>query len=560
MKSRSIRAFLLLAILCSACAPSVPTATPAPTATPRPTSTPTPVPPTPTPAPLRVWLDPAVPLAVRDPVSKALESIFSAPAASADQADLIVSLNGPLGLASWVYAVVVPFPTPVDQVSWEDLGRFWAGEPGALSPLSSDGLTPTLYVTPETLGTLFGLLGPSAAGSPVAVVTREELADRLWEGRPHSWAIVPFDELEPRLKVLAVDGVNVLDRKADLASYPLQLRFGAAGEGAEALVSAVLGAEQVLTNRDTTRMTELLMTGVTALTRNTAIKMEQNGVLYPGEKIRDILRHADITHTSNEVSFMSECPEPRKGTMTFCSSPDYLDLLKDVGVDIVELTGNHLNDYVGSYGWAPLRNTLALLRQENWPYFGGGENLEEAREPLLLTSNQNRISFAGCNWWGPDYAWAGAESPGAAPCYTAADMELMRQVVSETVHTADVSVFTFQYLEVDEYKPTAQQRVDFRAMIDAGADIVSGSQAHQPQAYEFYHGGLIHYGLGNLFFDQMQALGYRQEMADRHIIYDGRHISTEVLTFMLEDYCQPRPMTSDERNELLKTIFKASGW
>jgi poly-gamma-glutamate synthesis protein (capsule biosynthesis protein) len=246
--------------------------------------------------------------------------------------------------------------------------------------------------------------------------------------------------------------------------------------------------------------------------------------------------------------------------MTFCSSPDYLDLLKDVGVDIVELTGNHLNDYVGSYGWAPLRNTLALFRQENWPYFGGGENLEEARKPLLLTSNQNKISFSGCNWWGPDYAWAGAESPGAAPCSTAADMELMRQFVSETVQTADVSVFTFQYLEVDQYKPTAQQRADFRSMVDAGADIVSGSQAHQPQAYEFYHGGLIHYGLGNLFFDQMQALGYRQEMADRHIIYDGRHIATEVLTFMLEDYCQPRPMTSEERNELLKVIFKASGW
>jgi poly-gamma-glutamate capsule biosynthesis protein CapA/YwtB (metallophosphatase superfamily) len=32
--------------------------------------------------------------------------------------------------------------------------------------------------------------------------------------------------------------------------------------------------------------------------------------------------------------------------------------------------------------------------------------------------------------------------------------------------------------------------------------IVSGSQAHQPHGFEFYNGSLIHYGLGNLFFDQ----------------------------------------------------------
>ncbi|OQB26696.1 MAG: Capsule biosynthesis protein CapA [Chloroflexi bacterium ADurb.Bin180] len=560
MTHRALCSLLLVAMLCSGCTPSSPALTPAPTAIRGPAPTPTPVPPTPTPAPLRVWLDSSVPLAVRDPVSKALQDQATAPAASANAADLIISLDGPVSIASWVYAVVVPFPTLADEVAWDDVLRFWSGESGALSNLSSDGRTPTLYVTPETLGTLFGLLGPCAASSPLTVVSPEELVDRLWKARPRSWAIVPFDELEPRLKVLSVEGVDVLDKRADLAQYPLALRFGAVGKGAEELASAVLGSSQVLTNRDTSRMTELLMTGVTALTRNTAIKMEQNGVLYPGERIREILRRADITHISNEVSFMPECPQPRKGTMTFCSSPAYFDLLKDVGVDVVELTGNHLNDYVASYGWAPLHNTLTLLREEGWPYFGGGENLEDARRPLLLTSNQNRLGFAGCNWWGPDYAWAGTESPGAAPCATAADMELMRQVVSDTAQSVDVSVFTFQYLEIDEYQPTAQQRVDFRAMIDAGADIVSGSQAHQPQAYEFYHGGMIHYGLGNLFFDQMQALGYRQELADRHIIYAGRHISTEVLTFMLEDYCQPRPMTREERSVLLKTIFQASGW
>jgi poly-gamma-glutamate synthesis protein (capsule biosynthesis protein) len=124
----------------------------------------------------------------------------------------------------------------------------------------------------------------------------------------------------------------------------------------------------------------------------------------------------------------------------------------------------------------------------------------------------------------------------------------------------DILIFTFQYLETEEYAPTGQQRVDFRAMVDAGARIVSGSQAHQPQAIEFYKNGFIHYGLGNLFFDQMYSVAVRQQFADRHIIYRGRHISTELLTFMLEDYSQPRLMSATERRDLLKAVFKASGW
>ena len=71
---------------------------------------------------------------------------------------------------------------------------------------------------------------------------------------------------------------------------------------------------------------------------------------------------------------------------------------------------------------------------------------------------------------------------------------------------------------------------------------------------------MIHYGLGNLFFDQMHTLSYRQEFLDLHVFYGGRHISTELLTALLEDYAQPQPMEDDERAAFLEQIFAASGW
>lgn len=57
-----------------------------------------------------------------------------------------------------------------------------------------------------------------------------------------------------------------------------------------------------------------------------------------------------------------------------------------------------------------------------------------------------------------------------------------------------------------------------------------------------------------------QIIQTRWEIIQRHTFYDGRLISTELLTAMLEDYAQPRPMTSSERAVFLEELFTASGW
>jgi poly-gamma-glutamate capsule biosynthesis protein CapA/YwtB (metallophosphatase superfamily) len=102
---------------------------------------------------------------------------------------------------------------------------------------------------------------------------------------------------------------------------------------------------------------------------------------------------------------------------------------------------------------------------------------------------------------------------------------------------------------------------DFERVAQAGAVIVSGSQGHLPQAMAFHAGAFLHYGLGNLLFDQW-SLGapFDQAFIDRHIFYAGRHLSTELLTLRFEDFARSRPMTPEERRALLETVFSASGW
>ena len=536
----------------SSATPLPPTATPLP-----PTAPPTPLPPTATPKPLALWVDPATPAALRDMVVAALPGWVTA--AAPEQADLRVGPRSSRGLsgalAQWVYALVVPFPMMVEGVKWADVQRFWAGEAGALAEIPGDGKTsPTLFVTRETLAALSRAWGAPSSSAPISVTNPADLVETAWAARPRAWGIVPFDELAPKWRVLTLDGANVLDKALDMKSYPLTVIVGAEGRGVDKLAAALAPKGKPATNRDTEQMTTLVMTGVTALVRGTAAKMEQKGILYPAEKIGALLKAADITHISNEIPFTEECPppDPKQESLVFCSSPAYMELLRAVGTDVVELTGNHFQDY----GSQATLDTLEMYRKEGWPYYGGGANLEDARKPLVITNHGNQISFIGCNPVGPEYAWATKDRPGAAPC----DFEYMHGEVSRLKLLGVLPIVTWQYWEFYFYEATPQQQLDFRGMVDAGAAIVSGSQAHHPQAIEFYKDGFIHYGLGNLFFDQMRVLGTRQEVIDRHTIYKGRHISTELLTYMLEDYSQPRPMTVEERTELLKAVFKASGW
>ncbi|MHB9032044.1 MAG: CapA family protein [Anaerolineae bacterium] len=508
---------------------------------------------TPVPAPI-LWIDPALEPAITEPLLKAADILGIKQTAARYQAGVVVAPSTGITLATWVYALVAPFPTIPDEITYTQLRDYWSGSAKALSALTGDDMPPTLFVTKQTLAALKTLIGEPSDKTAIQVADAEKLVDLAWAARPHALAVVPFDALEPRWKVLRIDGLSLLDKEMDPAAWPLTLSIGIDGLQADKLLEAVLAAKAPQTNRDTSEMTVLMMSGVTALVRSIAYKMENMGILYPGELISATLASADLTHISNEIPFTDQCPYPNpvQEDLVFCSSPKYIDLLRSVGTDIVELTGNHFQDY----GDAATLQTVEMYKQEGWPYYGGGANLAEASRAITLTSNGNTFSFIGCNPVGPSYAWATKDHPGAAPC----NYDFMHAELKKMAATVDVPVATFQYDEIYMYEATAQQEIDFRGMADAGAKIVSGSQAHHPQAIEFYKGAFIHYGLGNLFFDQMQTLGTRQEFVDRHVIYKGRHISTELLTFMLEDYSQPRPMTPAERAELLNSVFEASGW
>ena len=464
------------------------------------------------------------------------------------QGDVAVStrtMQGGQELMERVYAVVDWYPSERTNIGSEDLLNLWQGKPTA------DGIT-TLLVGSDTRDAFNDLWGKPA--SNVQTVTDNTLVDKLWANH-NALAFMPFDQLVPKVKALHVDDLNILDRDAKLDSYPLVTRIYIAG--AETYVKGLVSAfrkKVPLTNRDPQRITKLIMTGVTAISRTSAFKIDESGdPALPARKVADVLSAADITHVSNEVPFTNSCT-PVLGTLQLCSKPSYIEALKLAGVDLISSTGNHMNDY----GIKAFLETLDLFDADGFKVFGGGRNIDEASRVLVIQDHGNKLAFLGMNSFGPASVWATKDRPGAQKY----DKDILHKELAQARKEADVVFLDMQADETYEYQPNATNIALFRDAIQNGADIVTGVQAHQPQAVEFTPNGkkMILYGLGNLFFDQMQSDNVRQGLVVRHTIYNGRVIQTELLPTLLENFVQPRWATPEESKEILGLVFDASGF
>jgi poly-gamma-glutamate synthesis protein (capsule biosynthesis protein) len=447
-------------------------------------------------------------------------------------------------LGEWIYVAATAFSSLEDEISAVQIQRLWQGSP-------MDDTWTNLYVLKEDIEILSLLFG-EASSTYVIPIKPEDALQTAWR-EPSALFILPFEEISPRWKILQFDGVSIFSRPFDSQSYPLSIYYIYSSSTPISLNKAT---ELPLTNFDPQKMTTVLMTGVTALTRATGAKMESEGMTYPASSIREVLLDADITHISNEVSFAEDCPpaDPHQVSVMFCSRPEYFDLLTSIEVDVVELSGNHLMDW----SVKAFSDSLTLYENAGMGIYAGGINQTAARQPYKISLNGNHLAFLGCNPAGPPNVWATEDNPGVANC----DGEWMLSAVEQLVREGYLPIVTMQHFETYAMQPNPAQKADFLKLSAHGAVIVSGSQAHLPQGMTFVGNHFVHYGLGNLFFDQMDipVVGTRREFLDRHIFYEGNYIQTELFTTLLEDYARPRLMTDEERDLFLTDIFTASGW
>lgn len=474
--------------------------------------------------------------------------VLAAPAASAG-ATVVLDWNETGGEVAYrqFFAAATRFDTIDLAIRMRAVEQAWAGRGRDFHVVA---------ILEDTLPALTQILGEPGP-TLTSYASMEELIEAVWSDT-RILALVPFDQLDPRLAVYTVDGQTPVENAAKFnpTAYPLAATVYV-HPGPAATSQSVAEAIDLLprSNRDSSRLTVVAMTGVTAMVRLTAEQMDLQGADWPAQVVGPELAAADITAISNEVPFVPGCEtNTDRDNLVFCSKPEYMATLEASGVDIVGLTGNHQNDY----GLEDALTSLEIYAEAGLPVYGGGVDRESAFAPLYIEHNGNRIAFLGANSYGPPSAWATDSSPGSAPF----DLNIMSATIRaiKEQHDADLVFAELQYQESYDVQPLLDQALDFSALIRAGADIVTGVQSHVPQGLEFLDGKLILYGLGNLYFDQMWDEATREGLIVKHTVYAGRHISTQLLPTLLYDYGQPHWADPQRRAAVLAKVFGASTW
>lgn len=350
------------------------------------------------------------------------------------------------------------------------------------------------------------ILSIESVSSASSVETREALVSQL-ESNKSAISFVPASYLGPNLKVMEVDNVFPLDTDG---MFRAETYICARDFSNPVAVALMTEEEDRFDSISLDSTATVIQTGVTAMGRNLVNKAKStNDPAWFAQKIGDFLRDADLTHTSNEVSFVEGCTQ-QKGTMRFCALPSTIETLKESGITLVELTGNHNNDYGKSHS----TYTIELYKEHGIDYFGGGLNLEDAKKPYVTEIKGTKIGFLGYNYYDSvvsknSIPLASTTQPGANPYsedQVKADIQSLREEV-------DIVIVDYQFQECwcySEgntvcYRPDAvpNQKKVFQQTAEWGADIVVGTQAHQPQGFEMGDDKAIFYGLGNLYFDQV---------------------------------------------------------
>ena len=209
-------------------------------------------------------------------------------------------------------------------------------------------------------------------------------------------------------------------------------------------------------------------------------------------EIAELTRAADVCVVNLECC-ISERGEPVPKPFTFRAPPQAVEALVHLGVDCVLLANNHALDY----GVEALLDTFGHLREAGIRWAGAGENLEQARAPVVLKGlpvvafSDHEAGFA-----------AGPDRPGIAYA------DIRDGLPDWLLESAARALVCPHWGPNMTPAPLPYVRAAARRLCDAGATLVAGTSAH------VFHGvdGRVLYDLGDFIDDYAVEPSLRNDL------------------------------------------------
>jgi len=226
--------------------------------------------------------------------------------------------------------------------------------------------------------------------------------------------------------------------------------------------------------------------------------------------------------------------------------PDAINLLKEGGVDLVNLTGKQAL----AFGEQGLAETLDTLDRNGIFRVGAGRGQREARRPEIVDVKGQRIAYLS---YDRDFSLAADESLGGVNAVTLKDIVADIQAIRDEV---DWLVVSYRWSTEPPATPAESQTNLAKLAIDQGADLVVGQHPDQLQGAELYKGRPIAYSLGDFVHTQAteQPTG---ETAVLQVAIRAGQMKVDLIPVKVENG-QPQQASGAEGDRILQKIHDAS--
>ena len=279
-------------------------------------------------------------------------------------------------------------------------------------------------------------------------------------------------------------------------------------------------------------ITELLFTGSIVPARCVQAAIDERGNAdYIYESMSGVIEKANIAIGTLNAA-LSDYP-PRTGcvqTFILVGGSENADALARAGFDVMSVATNHIKNCGPlDCGNRAFFDTLANLRRVGIEPVGAGENLAEAMQPVVITTNGIRFGFISLGEIEAS-AFADKINPGIAELSNAN----LRRAIENTGEVADVIIVLPHW--GSDYSATPNYRqLDFAEVaVGAGANLVIGNHAHVIQGMKEIDGVPVFFGLGSFVFDQSWSLETQQGIVVRITFEGTRFLSYEIIPVHIE--------------------------
>lgn len=227
---------------------------------------------------------------------------------------------------------------------------------------------------------------------------------------------------------------------------------------------------------------------------------EYNGIKSVEENIAissDILKLfgcADINVVNLEAPVANEKMLPiKKAGPSLSTTPKTIEYLNRCKVNMVTLANNHFCDY----GLAGVDETIRCLEKNNISHIGGGRNNGEVKNIHYVEIKGVKVAFF--NYCENEFSTL--EDWGSNPLDTINvyhDLQKAKEI-------ADKRIIIIHGGHEGYQLPSPRMKKLYHFFIDVGADVVINHHQHCYSGWEEYNNGVIFYGLGNFFFDEIDS-------------------------------------------------------